>query len=274
MDINIRNNIRNIAVSWVLYSIRETIGLTIVRNTILKKQIQGLGKYPDNIQYGKTFGQGDTFEDIYEMVSNFEGSDKRYLIFTSNGQIVQKRNKRTRYDDSVLVESHYVSFIVDKQEMVVTMIDPSRKNGKIGIYNPYIGLQLQPYFKKNGYKVEWLEMTTPCQINHHDVFCQSWTLFLVFKFMKQGNKDNISISKKQSKKYKKLLEYFKNLAKFEIFKTELKISYLENIKNHDDFLTLKNCDPYELLLSMTPNDMNDEGEDDYRDESESVIDLT
>lgn len=264
----LKMDMRNIAVSWILYSIRETVGLTTVRNTILKKQIQSIGKYADDsIQYGKTFSSGDTYDDIYEMITDFEGSDKRYLIFTSNGEIVQKRNKRMRCE---LIESHYVSFIVDKQEMTVTMIDPSRKNRDIGIYNPYIGLQLRPYFKKMGYKVEWLEMTSPCQINHHDVFCQTWTMFLVLKWMKYGP-SKIFVSRDQSKKYEKLLKYFKKLLRFEVFKTELKISYLENIKNHEDFDMLKNYDPCELLSSMTPSDMKDDSDD---TESIETIDLT
>ncbi len=255
---------RSIALSWVLYSVRETIGLTNVRNAILEKKIQRLGKYEKNsIQYGKTFSYGDTYEDIFEMIANFENSGKRYLIFTSNGEIVQQTNKRMRYDkfdEFNLVESRYISFIVDREDMTVTIADPSRNNGHVGIYNPYIGLELQPFFKKNGYKIEWLEMTSPCQINYHDVFCQSWTMILVFKWMKYGDKEKIYISRTQNKKYRKLLRYFKKLVKFEIFKTELNISYLENIKYHENYNLLKNYDPCVLLMSMTPVEMNEDDE--------------
>jgi hypothetical protein len=252
--------IRDIAVSWVLYAIRETVGLTIVRNAFLRKKINKLGKYnPDIIQYGKTFSCGDTFEDIYEMIYDFHGSDKRFLIFTSNGEIVKNKRKRMRpSSESELVESHYVSFILDRHEMTVTMIDPSRNNGKIGIYNPYIGIYLEPFFKKQGYTVEWLEMTSPCQVNYHDVFCQSWTMFLVYKWLKYGDKEKIYIPKSQYKKYTKLLKFFKELLDYDSFRNELRIAYAENIKDHEDFCFLNEYDPCILLLEMTPMDMNDE----------------
>ena len=252
-----------IAISWVLYSIRETIGLTSVRNVILKNKIDQLGEY--DIKYGKTFSKGDTFEDIYDLINE----NTNNLIFTSNADIVskftggQKKKTKKRKRNEELVESHYVSFILDRVKMTVTIIDPSRKNGKMGIYNPYIGLHLESFLKKEGYNVKWLEMTSPCQISYDDVFCQSWTLYLIFKYYESEhyvsdyNNDNvIYIPKKQDKKYKKLLDFFKELASYEIFRTELKISYNENIKNHLDQKILSTYDPCCLLLNMITEDMN------------------
>jgi len=248
---------RDISISWLLYSIRETIGMTIVRNTILKEKIE-----KNEIFYGKTFGVGDTFEDIYEMVYDFEKSNKRFLIFTSNGEIVHRSEKRIKFS-SEMIESHYVSFILDKYEgdgrycvSTVTIIDPSRNEGEIGIYNPYIGICLEPFFEKNGYKIFWIEMTSPCQINYHDVFCQSWTLYLLYELIKDTYTEKIYIPKNQCKKYALLLEFFKDLLSYEIFQKELKISYLNNIKDHDLFQSLKEYDPCKLLSSMIPSDMD------------------
>ena len=42
-----------IAISWVLYSIRETIGLTSVRNVILKNKIDQLGHQTLFLQVGR-----------------------------------------------------------------------------------------------------------------------------------------------------------------------------------------------------------------------------
>lgn len=247
--------IREIAISWVLYSIREAIGLSDVRNEILKKKIERLGTYPKNeIVYGKTFTQGDTFNDIHQMIYNFHGSDKRVLVFTSNGEIVQKRGKR-KFDDD-LIESHYVSFILDKRNAIAVIIDPSRNNGNVGIYNPYIGICLEPFFKKQGYTVKWLEMTSPCQINYHDVFCQSWTLFLVYKWLKYNDNEKIFIPKKQHKKYSKLLGFYKKLLEHSIFRDELRTSYYQNIEDHDDYRSLSEYDPCILLSEMTTEDMN------------------
>jgi hypothetical protein len=245
---------RNIAISWILYALRVTCGLTTVRNHILNKKINKLGKYSKNeIMYGQTFTQGNKFSDIHKMVYDFQGSDKCFLIFTSNGEIMKNNRKRVRFSD---IESHYVSFIIDKKNMIATIIDPSRNNGKIGIYNPYIGIEMQPFFEELGYKTKWLETTSPCQINYHDVFCQSWTMYLIYKFMKNDMIDEkIYIPKNQSKKYSKLLDFFKNLSSDENFSNELKISYLESIKNHDNKIILKNYNPYSLLLQMLPEDM-------------------
>jgi hypothetical protein len=136
---------KEIAITWMLYAIRETLGLSVVRNTILQNKIKKTGKYKnDIIYYGDTFTTGNTFNYIYQLFEKFEGCDKQILIFTANGEIHKNRLKRHKE----LKESHYVSFIVEKLKSTVTIIDPSRKNGNIGIYNPYIGICLTPFLKK------------------------------------------------------------------------------------------------------------------------------
>lgn len=259
---NSYKGIKDIAVSWVLYSIREVIGLSEVRNDILRTKLNKSGKYSkDSIYYGDTFTSGNSFNDIYKLFDNFEGSDKQILIFTANGEIRQNTRKRPRTE---LVESHYVSFVINKKNSIgsadAMIIDPSRKDGKIGIYNPYIGICLEPFFKKRGYEVKWLEMTSPCQINYHDVFCQSWTLYLTYKYL-MCQKEKIYVPEKQRKKYKKLLLFFKELSDFDTFRTELGISYNDNIRNHEYFYLLRNHDPCHLLFLMKTNDMNDNDND-------------
>lgn len=261
------SSFRSIVISWLLFSVRETMGLTVVRNEILQSKINKLKKYPKNaIYYGKTFCQGDTFKDIYELFDDFEASDKQYLIFTSNGEIVMEKRKKMRFET---IESHYVTFILNKKERIAIIIDPSRNNGKIGIYNPYIGICLEPFFESEGYKVKWLEMTNSCQLEYHDVFCQSWTLYLAYMYMK-NQETTINIPKKQRHKYKKLLNFFKNLLNYEIFVNELDVSYKNNIKTHRDFGILKNYNPSQLLRSMKTVEMNDNDDDD----DEQIIDLS
>ncbi len=236
--------IKEIAISWVLYSIRETMGLEKVRNEILAKKLKN-----HSIKYGKMFTKGNTFEDIYQMVYDFQKSNENLLIFTSNGEITKKRKRNINED----IESHYISFIVDKQKMNVTMIDPSRNNESFGIYNPYIGISMKPFFEKLGYKVDWLKMTSPCQINYHDVFCQSWTLYLLIKFFKSSEK--IYIPFKEEDKYNKLLIFYKKLLKYEIFRKELNISYIKNINVHENYDELCKFDPCNLLNKMIVSDV-------------------
>lgn len=256
---------REIAISWLLYAIRETLGLSIVRNKILQEKIQKTGKYQNNVlYYGNTFSSGDTFNDIYRLFDDFEGSDKQILIFTANGEV--RKNKLKRSNE--MIESHYVSFVAEKSKSKVTIIDPSRKNGKIGIYDPYIGICLEPFFKARGYIVNWLEMSSPCQINYHDVFCQSWTLYLVYKYLTE-DKPVVYIPKKQKKKYRKLRLFFKELLQFGLFRRELRVSYQENIRDHEN-KQLVNYDPCYLLLSIGTNDMYDTDESDYSHKKQKI----
>jgi hypothetical protein len=251
---------KNIAISWVLYASRETVGLTNVRNTILQNKINKLNNTnfnPLQIEYGKTFTKGNTFNEIYEMIYNFQSSDKRFLIFTSNGEIVKNKSKRTKFSDDE-IESHYISFILDKNNMKVIMIDPSRNNGKMGIYDPYIGICLKPFFEKLGYIVNWLEMTSPCQINYHDVFCQTWTMYLIYKWFKYFEQEQkIHIPRKQNKKYSTLLNFYKKLLNHSLFCKELEISYKNSIENHINFQILNNYDPSQVIRGMNSEDMND-----------------
>lgn len=275
---------KNIAISWILYSIREAIGLSdvrneiirneVIRNEVIRKKLNGF------IYYGDTFTSGNTFSHIYQLIYDFEKSEKTKLIFTANGEVSKNLKKRTRAD---LVESHYVSFILDKTETLAVIIDPSRNNGKPGIYNPYIGIYLEPFFKSRGYKVKWLEMTSPCQIDYHDVFCQSWTLYLILKYLTSDSiQEPIYIPSDQRKKYGKLLRFFKSLLIVESFRNELIFSYKDNIRNHDDFKLLKKFKPCGTLLDMETEDMNEtESEPESESEPEPkpkklkrVIDLT
>jgi hypothetical protein len=261
------SSFKDIAVSWVLYAIRETNGLSIVRNDILRSKINKSGKYKkDEIYYGETFTSGNTFDDIYGLFNNFEGSDKQILIFTSNGEVRKNTRKRAR---AQLTESHYVSFVIEKRESKVTIIDPSRNNGKIGIYNPYIGIALEPFFRSKGYKVKWLEMSSPCQINHHDVFCQSWTIYLVYKYLVDDD-PIIHIPTTQRKKYRKLLLFFKSLLDFKMFRKELFLSYKDSIKNHENRIFLQNYNPRSLLNTMETNDMNDMNDSEESYETEHI----
>src|SRR5690606_32674479 len=94
---------RPVAISWLLYSLREVFGLSSVRNIILKKVLEN----DSLVHYGQTFTQGDTFEDIYKLIDDFQGGSKKFLIFTANGE-VKHGKKRGKFD---YVESHYVSFV-------------------------------------------------------------------------------------------------------------------------------------------------------------------
>jgi hypothetical protein len=235
---------RELAISWLLYAVRATLGLSNVRNAILRNGIK-------NAELGPTFSSGNTVDDVLICINKFQTSEKRFLIFTANGEI-KKSRKRQRLTESYEVESHYISFILDSVHKRAIIIDPSRNRGKPGIYNPYAGIILEPYIKEYGYTTRWLEMSTPCQEIEEDVFCQSWTLFLVCEAFVC---DKIMIPKNQHFKYHILLRFFKELLQVPQFSKELKISYTESINDHVAKRKLSMFDPCELLLSMNAVEM-------------------
>jgi len=242
----------SVTVSWVLYAIRETLGLEDVRNMILKNKTNN-----DDIEYGPTFTLSNTYDDIYKTVLDFiRDSTKQYMVFTANGSVRFNKKKRVRYTNDL--ESHYLSFIVNKTDKIVLMVDPARDNGKPGIYNPYIGIKLAPFFKNLKFDVKWLHLSNPCQQKYHDVFCQSWSLYLTIKWFEWlGFINDVTIPNSQNEKYSELLRFYKNLLCYSKFKEELIESYNKSIENHTDYDELKKYNPCEILKNMSYNDMYD-----------------
>jgi hypothetical protein len=66
----------------------------------------------------------------------------------------------------------------------------------------------------------------------------------------------ICIPDKQEEKYKKLKLFFKELLQIDIFRQELKISYHNSIKYHEN-KQLSNYDPCYLLTYINTNNMYD-----------------
>lgn len=227
-----------VVTSWVLYSIREVFGLGNVRNILLSNMIKSDYK----IKYGKTFSFESSIEDIYNYVLVFLlEKNYDYLIFTANNSV--KMTNETV--DNTEIESHYQTFILSCSKVII--IDPSRKQGKDGIYNPYIGKKMERFFKKIKIKIEWLETTNPCQELEEDVFCQTWTLFLAIKYFEK----NLYIPKEQEEKYALLLNFLKTCLKNYAFCKELYISYNDATKENK----LNKYNPCTYLENMNTKDM-------------------
>jgi hypothetical protein len=239
-------------VSWVLYSLREVLGYEHIRTTILKNELV-YAKSPSLI-YGPTFAQEYNPENL-----------KSYL-----GSILKVKNKRVLFTASNLPdlqtqETHYQTYIVDTSNKTVLMIDPARKVSGKGIYPPIVSREvIRPYFENAGYTVSWIDTSSACQIKLHDVFCQSWSLYLQIQaILNPGLR--IEIPKSQNKKYELLLSFFQKIITYpEVcntlmteFKSLVSTAKPKNITPAEKKYMLGQ-DPCNTLRQMTPADMFDD----------------
>jgi len=190
----------NTTVSWVLYSIREIVGISSLRNQILESFLnQDIKK---NIEFGRTFGSDSKKNDLQNyleknMKQNKNG--KRFLIFSGIN--------RPKYG-----ETHYQGFIIDYEKKCLYIADPAYTLNGPGIYNPFLAQQqVIPLFKLHNYNTQFIITSHPCQTSTNDVFCQSWTLYLMIEFLNPiGNIITIPLS--QTKRYNILLHFYKKIS--------------------------------------------------------------
>jgi hypothetical protein len=178
------------------------------------------------------------------------------------------------------METHYQTFIVDNTEKKVYMIDPAndrtvdknapkyKKSKKIlvsgqGVYYAEVAHHvIKPFFEeKTDYPVELVQLSHPAQIIEDDVFCQSWSLFILDLLLTNKvyqTSSVVEIPEKQIDKYGMILGFYKRIltdipALPAIFAEE----FLKSINTCVDcpHAELLKIDPVAFLQSMTKNDM-------------------
>jgi hypothetical protein len=115
-------------------------------------------------------------------VNDIASGEKKVILFTCNNTFgVSSR----QMEIAEPIETHYQTFIVDTANKILIMIDPSRKHGGSGIYDPFAAWYVGTYISS---RIEcfsfWLNLQNPCQIYNNDVFCQTWSLYLLIEAMK------------------------------------------------------------------------------------------
>lgn len=191
--------------SWILVAIMNTMANGEARNKILRGFLKD-----DSIEFGPTFSidNGDKLNEFLDrLVRYMKEGIKKTVAFTSNSFYGLKDypNENT--------ETHYQSYVVDTGERTILMIDPSRKHTITGIYAPisswYIACYLTNKIRCYPY---WLKISNPCQVIYDDIYCQSWTLFLMFKYLKDKMNVNsiVDIPNDLYSKYKELLFFYKS----------------------------------------------------------------
>jgi hypothetical protein len=272
--------------SWVLHALKITLGYESIRQLILLHyhprlhwgNITNLKKIGSRDNHVKTFDAfiepGKTREQKIEKIQNFLEK-----IVEMDGVIVFTASNIQR--DINDMETHYQTFIVDNTEKKVYMIDPAndrtvdknapkyKKSKKIlvsgqGVYYAEVAHHvIKPFFEeKTDYPVELVQLSHPAQIIEDDVFCQSWSLFILDLLLTTNyyqTSSVVEIPEKQIDKYGMILGFYKRIltdipAMSTIF-TEEFINVINTCVDCPQAELLK-IDPVVFLQSMTKNDMN------------------
>jgi hypothetical protein len=271
--------------SWVLHALKITLGYESIRQLILLHYHPRL--HWGNITNLKTIGSREshvkTFDAFIEPGKTREQKIEKIQKFLEkiiemDGVIVFTASNIQRDIDDM--ETHYQTFIVDNADKKVYMIDPAndrtvdkndpknKKSKKIlvsgqGVYYAEVAHHvIKPFFEeKTDYKVELVQLSHPAQIIEDDVFCQSWSLFILDLLLTNKvyqTSSVVEIPEKQIDKYGMILRFYKRIltdipAMPAIFAEE----FLKAINTCVDCpqAELLKIDPVAFLQSMTKNDM-------------------
>jgi len=252
---------RRIAVSWVLYVIREIVGISTLRNNILEAFINEHSQ----VEFGKTFGADSRPIELQKFLENKirqQGRGKRFFVFSG---INRPRSG----------ETHYQGFIIDYKNRILYIADPAWKGDGPGIYKPFLALeQVIPFFKKNNFNCQFILTSYPCQTSPEDVFCQSWSLYLMIEFLNNIG-HIIQIPPSQIQRYGILLKFYQDISgRVADFCPLLREYYLNIVSRHRSLVQgidsphqrkqirnlYKSIDPCIVLRQMAPKDMEDDDE--------------
>ncbi len=215
--------------SWLLYSLREVFGYMDVRHMLINQWVNSVGLqgvYNELIQFDPLRKNDDNVIQLCNDI--IQNQTHNIFIFTG-----------TNLPDIQTNETHYNIFIVNKQQKKVIAIDPAiLQNGKPGIYHPFLAkYTIFPIFKKHKYTTDFMRLSHPAQDIEHDVFCQTWTLLILYLWLSNGTINGtveipIQIPEEQIDRYALLLQFYKQcVSGFPEIATYLNSTYKDNIIN-------------------------------------------
>lgn len=268
MSKRVKKNDKSTIVSWTLHALKIVLGDESIREEIITHYNPDLHK--GNITKLKRIGNsnhkshvmtfnafiepGKTREDKIEKIRNY----LEKIVEMSGTVVFTATNVQQDEND---FETHFQSFIVDNDAKTVLMIDPAynnkKKSGK-GIYHAEIAREIvQPFFKthKDKYAVEFLKLTNPAQIAHDDVFCQSWSLFMLISLLENDaykSATDFEIPVSQTDKYGMILGFYKRLFNdIPSLRGYLNVEYQGEVMDDD----LLESNAHTVLMRMTKADM-------------------
>ena len=254
------------AVSWMLHALKIVLGDESIRRYII------LYYYPTITNPSKKCIR--TFDAFVESAKKREekaNEIRKYcnkmsrkpdmVVFTASNI------QRTKCDN----ETHFQSYIIDNTTKKLNVIDPAydlSKEDNKGIYMAEISLDvIVPFCERKGYKTEFVSLTTPAQVDVGDVFCQSWTLYILLAKLKQNEyfKNNtFEVPEDQLDKYDMLLSFYRQIfTDMPELRENLNVEYegeiLEcrgpNRLSKSEKEILLKFDPVDLLLGLTKYEM-------------------
>lgn len=274
MSKRVKTNDKSTIVSWVLHALKIVLGDESIREEIIlhyspdfhKGNITKLKRIGNDnhkhhvITFNAFIESGKTREDKIEKIRDY----LEKIVEMPGTVAFTATNVQQDEND---FETHFQSFIVDNDAKRVLIIDPAydktKKSGK-GIYHAEIAREiLKPFFKllnmdleeEDEYKVRFLKLTNPAQIAHDDVFCQSWSLFMLNSLLENDaykSAREFKIPASQMDKYDMILGFYKRIfTDIPNLRGYLNAEYEGEIT--DDYLL--EADPYKVLMSMTKADM-------------------
>jgi hypothetical protein len=121
-------------------------------------------------------------------------------------------------DDGKSLETHYVIFVpcLKKGVKHLVIFDPAMNwiDGT-GIYTPFVAIEtIIPFFEEKGYQCTYAKYTRPLQENERDVFCQSWSLFMLHEYVKNNMDVDVVVDVacdtiRVTTKYRALLDFYR-----------------------------------------------------------------
>jgi hypothetical protein len=200
--------------SWVINSIRNTLGEQDIRNDVISKLVE----LPANVVLGETLvllyketGSKD------KQVSNYKAKVTKYI-----NKITAPKEADKIYLFTVAnppegedaPETHYQTIILNNVEKKVYYIDPAHtEKGEEGIYAPHaVNNLIHPNLHAKGYSEEWLPVTHAAQTTEKDVFCQTWSLYLLVQGVQLLPGQKITIPSRVKNRYQVLINFWKGIA--------------------------------------------------------------
>ena len=278
------------AISWILHALKIVMGDESIRQEILlhyhpslhRGNITAL-KRIDPRKHGKehvfTF---DAFVKTEDTDASFEvaierkrAEIRRYLseVIKMKGIIVFTATNIQQYAEDY--ETHFQTFIVDNDKKTVLAIDPAydktalKASKKKNILTPNQGIYyaevthevIKPFFQENApdYEFKLVPLSHPAQIAFDDVFCQSWSLYILDSLLSNPEIEEFEIPATQIEKYDMILGFYKRIFKdIPTLKNYLKFEYegeiIDNFGDDSDFLKEN---PAKILMEMTKKGMED-----------------
>ena len=260
-------NYRENAISWLLHSLKILLGDESIRRYIILYYNPSLkNKSKKNIRTFIAFVKEGTSRETksQEITDYCETIYKKKGLFVFTATNIQKN----KFDN----ETHYQSFIVDNSKKTLFVVDPAydcKKENKTGIYMAEVANEvIMPFFRKKKYNIEFIDLSSPAQICEGDVFCQSWSLYILLQKLKNNEYTQnlqFEIPETQLDKYDMLLSFYKQLfTDITELHENLRIEYVGEIMNargpyapkkieKEEFIKF---DPIDLLFDMCKYEMN------------------